>query len=69
MNAMVGPGAPPFDALRAAGVRRLSQGAWGFAAMLACVDRTTAEFVAAGSYGRSGDPDPAYHRVAALLRP
>lgn len=68
VNVMAGPGAPHVDDLAAAGVSRISQGGWAFAATLGFVERLTQDFVRGKSYGREGDADPAFHRVADLVR-
>ncbi|MDQ3756237.1 MAG: isocitrate lyase/phosphoenolpyruvate mutase family protein [Actinomycetota bacterium] len=66
VNAMVGPGSPTVEELAEAGVRRLSQGAWPFAAVVGCLDRLARDFVEHGGYGRPGELDPAWDLLGAL---
>ena len=68
VNVMVGPGSPPVEALAEAGVRRLSQGAWGFAAAVGHLERLTRDYVEGAGYGREGDAPPGYQHLPALLR-
>ena len=57
INAMVGPGAPDLDALRAAGVRRLSLGQT-IAQAAYSLARQAAVDALAGSYDKIADADP-----------
>jgi 2-methylisocitrate lyase-like PEP mutase family enzyme len=68
VNVMLWPGVPPVAALRAAGVRRISQGAASFLVALGGLEQTTRSYLAAAAPAEPepGAPMPAMHLVEPL---
>lgn len=71
VNVMLWPGVPPVEALRAAGVRRISQGAASFLVALGGLEQTTRSYLAAAAPAEPepGAPMPAMHLVEPLTSP
>jgi 2-methylisocitrate lyase-like PEP mutase family enzyme len=68
VNVMLWPGVPPVDQLRAAGVRRISQGAASFLLVLGHLEQTTRAYLDAPAPAELelGAPVPAFHLIEPL---
>jgi 2-methylisocitrate lyase-like PEP mutase family enzyme len=68
VNVMLWPGVPPMPDLRAAGVRRISQGASSFLQMLGQLERSTRAYLASEAPAEPdpADAPPAFHLVEPL---
>jgi 2-methylisocitrate lyase-like PEP mutase family enzyme len=68
VNVMLWPGVPPVEDLRAAGVRRISQGAASFLLVLGHLEATTRAYLEASAPAepQPGMPAPAMHLVEPL---
>ena len=66
LNVMLWPGLPAFDDLAAAGVRRISQGAASFLAVLGYLERATKAYLEGEPAEFGGDVPPAFHLMPQL---
>jgi 2-methylisocitrate lyase-like PEP mutase family enzyme len=66
INALVGPGSPPPQAFATVGVRRLSQGAWPFAAHVEHLHQLVDAYLSRGAY--DGGVEPVWSRLRHLVR-